>query len=313
MPAISAKAPGKTILFGEHAVVYGHPAIAVPLNSIQLKASLRGMPAQQPETIMIINHNTGENVLLTALEEHNPVRAAISYTAEFLKIKHLPATEINISSNIPIASGLGSSAALAVAIIRGFSQYLGFSLSNEQINELAFEVEKIQHGQPSGIDNSVITYNHPIYYIKGQPPEYLQFKKPITLIVANTGIPSLTKEAVREVRARLDEEPERINSLLDQIGKIGKSAKNYLIEGQIEKIGKSMIENHNLLGTLGVSCVELNHLVSAALEAGSPGAKLCGSGKGGNIVAISEASQADKIKQALMNNGAVSALIAQVG
>ena len=312
MPAISVKSPGKTILFGEHAVVYGHPAIAVPLNSVHLRVSLHARPNQQPGTFTIINHTTGEKTILSALAEHNPIRAAIQFTADHLHIQQLPATEMVLSSTIPIASGLGSSAALAVSIIRGLSQYLGFNLSNDQINTLAFEIEKIQHGQPSGIDNSVITYNHPIYYIKGQPPEYLKFEKTITLIVANTGIPSLTKETVSEVRAKLEEEPEKIKALLDQIGKIGKAAKAYLVSGQMQAIGQSMIRNHELLCDLGVSCPELDRLVSTALDNGAYGAKLCGSGKGGNMVAIAAASQAGKIKQSLLDHGAVSALIAQV-
>lgn len=313
MPAISVKSPGKTILFGEHAVVYGHPAIAVPLNSIRLRVGLIGLPNQPQGRIIIHNHDTGQIDDLSTLEKDHPIKAAIRITANALKLKHLPATELNISSSIPIASGLGSSAALASAIIRGFSQYLGFNLSNQEINDLAFEIEKIQHGTPSGIDNSVITYNKPVYFIKDQPIKFLQFKDPVHLVIANTGIHSLTKEVVTEVRVKLEQQPENFSSLLDQIGSIAKTAKENLIKGDLEDTGQLMSENHNLLVQLGVSCPELDMLVDTAMNQGALGAKLCGSGKGGNMIALVEAQQSDKIKEALLSKGAVSALSAKVG
>ena len=118
-------------------------------------------------------------------------------TSQALGLEHIPATEITISSTIPIASGLGSSAALAAAFIRGFSQYLGFRLDDERVNELAFEMEKLQHGTPSGIDNTVIVHQKPIYFIKGQTIEHLVLGQPITLILADTGVRSLTPRSSR--------------------------------------------------------------------------------------------------------------------
>lgn len=312
MPAISVSSPGKTILFGEHAVVYGHPAIAVPLTSIHLKASFLGLPGQAAGTIRVRNANTGQDELLSDLAVDDPVRAALQYTADYVKVPRLSATEISISSTIPIASGLGSSAALASTLIRGFSRYLGFNLSDQQINDLSYEVEKIQHGTPSGIDNTVITYKQPIYYIKGQPVQFLKFRKAITIIVADTGIPSLTKETVAQVKADLDQQPKVVKPLLEQMGLIAKNAKKELCSGNIEEIGHLMTENQDLLKQLGVSCPELDKLVAAALSAGALGAKLCGSGKGGNIVAVVHPEDAEKIKSELLANGAVSALIARV-
>jgi mevalonate kinase len=123
MTAITSKAPGKTILFGEHAVVYGYPAIAVPINSVQMKINIQAEPTQPADAIHILNRGTGQNVLVTDLPEQDPIRATLRIIGTELKIDHYPAATVSISSTIPIASGLGSSAALAVALIRSFSNF----------------------------------------------------------------------------------------------------------------------------------------------------------------------------------------------
>ena len=269
MPAITAKSPGKTILFGEHAVVYGYPAIAVPLPSISLQVSFLGLPGQPAGFVRVRNANTRCEEMLNQMGADNPIRAALELTSRSLGLEHIPATEITISSTIPIASGLGSSAALAAAFIRGFSQYLGFNLENERVNELAFEMEKLQHGTPSGIDNTVIVHQKPIYFIKGQAIEHIKLGQPLTLIVADTGVRSLTREVVAEVRQRLEAEPDVVNPILEAIGGIARAAREELLHGTPQQVGRLMDENQALLVELGVSCPELDNLVAAARSAGA--------------------------------------------
>lgn len=300
-------------MFGEHSVVYGHPAIAVPLNAIKLEVKLIARPDFPQGKIIIQNHNSGKTEDLADMDENHILKASLRIITESFDLDHLPAAEMHISSKIPIASGLGSSAALAVSIVRGFSQFLGFKLGKQRINELAFEIEKIQHGTPSGIDNSVITYNQPVYYIKKQPIEFLNFKKPIHLILADTGLRSLTKEVVAEVRNNLNQKPDQVSPLLDRMGEIAQNAKVELVNGDLRSTGNLMTENHELLKKLGVSCPELNKLVETAIAEGALGAKLCGSGKGGNMVALVEASYSNRIKESLAANGAVSVLATKVG
>ena len=300
-------------MFGEHAVVYGHPAIAVPLSDIQLEVKLIARPDYPQGRITVQNHNSGQTYEIEIMEENNPIKAAFRIIAEAFNLDHLPAAEMHISSQIPIASGLGSSAALAVSIVRAFSQYLGFKLDNQRINELAYEVEKIQHGTPSGIDNTVITYNQPVYYVKDHPIEFLNFKQPMHLILADTGLRSLTKEVVAEVRKKLELNPDQISPLLEGMGDIARKAKIELSKGNLGVAGQLMTENHGLLKKLGVSCPQLDKLVETALDEGALGAKLCGSGKGGNMVALVETGQSDKIKSALAAGGAASVLAARIG
>jgi mevalonate kinase len=293
-------------------VVYGHPAIAVPLPSIMLQVSFLGLPDQPAGSVRIRNANTQKEEILSDMTADNPIRAVLDLVSSYLELNKIPATAITISSTIPVASGLGSSAALAAAFIRGFSQYLGFQLGNEQINELAFEVEKIQHGTPSGIDNTVIVYQKPIFFIKGQAIEYINLGQPITLIVADTGVRSLTREVVAEVRSRLQANPEILTPILEDIGCIARQARRELIHGNMQEIGALMNENQGYLAQLGVSCPELDHLIQTARSAGALGAKLCGSGKGGNMVALVQPIQAETIREALLDSGAVTAIIAEI-
>jgi len=158
MPAIISKATGKTILFGEHAVVYGFPAIAVPIISIQTKVSILPIINNGNSLIRFRNPSWKEDIFFENLKSNNPVRVVIENISKLIESR-IPNFEMTISSSIPISAGLGSSAALAVSISKGFSQFLGIKLSLEEINDLAFKSESVQHGSPSGIDNSVITYS----------------------------------------------------------------------------------------------------------------------------------------------------------
>ena len=312
MPALSIKSPGKTILFGEHAVVHGQPAIAVPLNSIQLKINILARPDWPDHSVRIYNKDTSESTLLSKLADDHPIRAGLRIILDHLNIEKIPSSELTISSTIPIASGLGSSAALANALVRCISQFLGFKLSDQKVNDLAFEIEKIQHGSPSGIDNTVVTYGRPIYFVKGQAVEFLSLSEPLTLILADSGSRSLTRETVAQVGERLASQPDVIQPIFARMGEIAREAKNELQAGKLEHIGQLMTENHQLLAQLGVSLSSLDLLVQTALGAGAWGAKLCGSGRGGFMVAIADPARAQVVAQALTSTGAASTLIEHV-
>lgn len=307
MTAIYAKAPGKTILFGEHAVVYGQPAIAVPVDAVFAKTTIEAQPRSSHHDAIINLPNLGITRNFADFPEHDPIRMAIKITCDHLGIEKLPAMKITISSNIPMAAGLGSSAAVAIATIKAVSQFLGFSLEKKDINELAFQVEILQHGKPSGIDNSTIAYNQPLYFIKDQSMEFLELKKPIKIILADSGIKSLTKEAVASVRDLYQKEPWSIGKIFEQIGEISRKAKAEIINGNLEMIGNLMYKNHLLLVSLGVSCDALDKLVDAAMSYGAFGAKLCGGGNGGNVIVIAPEAYNEKIISVLKNSGAVNA------
>ena len=303
MPAIISKAPGKTILFGEHAVVYGYPAIAVPIDAVQVRVTILPAITKNQSIIKIRNNNWHEDIPFAELDEYDPIRISIENVCAHIKHKP-PHFEMIISSSIPIAAGLGSSAALAVAITKGVSQFLGTYLSNDEINALAYKSEKVQHGSPSGIDNSVITFGKPILFRKTEPISQIEIKSSIHIILADTGKRILTKEVVALVKQSLEKEPEFFKPILAEIGDVVEEAVKALLYGEIKKIGNLMVRNHIALKKLGVSSIELDRLVESALKNGAFGAKLCGGGKGGYIVAICEPASCERVSLGLVSDGA---------
>lgn len=200
MPAISASAPGKTILFGEHAVVYGRPAIAAPVNQVRARAFVSANPRGVPGEVLVQAPDVGLEAYLDELAENHPLGQVIRATLATLRLKRLPACSVRISSTIPIAAGLGSGAAVSVAIIRAVANFAGSPLPDETVSTLAYQVDQLYHGTPSGIDNTVITYARPVYFVRGQPVQMLRLPEPFTIVIGDTGVQSPTSAAVGDVR-----------------------------------------------------------------------------------------------------------------
>jgi mevalonate kinase len=309
MPAISCSAPGKVILCGEHAVVYQKPAIAVPVFEGSTRCSIVALPTAPHDESIVIAPSIGLKCQLSCLVEKHPIRVAINLVLEKLNLDHLPVCEIRIHSTLPTAAGLGSSASTSVALIRALSTFLGHPFTDDEVNVTAFEIEKIHHGTPSGIDNTVITYAKTLFFVKGQPYEFLEVGKPFTLVIADSGIKSSTSKAVMDVQQGFLENPAKYEALFSQIEELALSVKQSLLNGDLQQLGKSLTENHHLLREMGVSCQKLDLLVDCALAHGALGAKLSGSGQGGNMIALVESEHAESIASALKLKGAVNTLI----
>jgi mevalonate kinase len=311
MPAFLASSPGKIILFGEHAVVYGEPAIAAPVFSTRAKVIINARIQGRPGEIWIEAPDISLSAPIDQLDLDHPLRAAVQIVIGEFDLDQVPSCNIRISSEIPPSSGLGSSAAISISIIRAFSAFLGKRLSDEQVSDFAYEVEKIHHGTPSGIDNTVISHQKPVYYRKGNPFEFLEIREEFSVLIVYSGIPGNTKQAVEGVRERWQKDPELYNQIFSRIGEITQAARGIIETGNPDQLGALMNENHQLLQEIGVSSPELDQLVLAATEAGALGAKLSGGGLGGHIIALVK-SDADYISEELLKKGAVSTLITPV-
>lgn len=312
MTAFTASAPGKVILLGEHAVVYGEPALAVPLFNIQARAIVRAVPRGNPGEMLIQAPDIELEAFFSDLDSHHPLKVALLAVLEHLEMTSPPACVLNISSTIPIASGLGSGAAVTCAVVRAFSAFLGQRLTDDQVSQLTYQAEKIHHGTPSGIDNTVICRRQPIYFQAGKPVEPLRIPHPFFMVIGSTGIPSPTGEVVSMVRRAREKNPARYNSLFASIGKIVKSARTAIEDGGLNELGELMNTNQSLLEDMGVSSPELENLITAARNGGAPGAKLSGGGKGGNMIALVEEDQAQEISSVLLRAGAVETMITRV-
>jgi len=280
-------APGKIILFGEHAVVYGKPAIAIPVSG--MRATAWSEPGENGITINAMDMNKRFK-LKTDKNQFSVLAQSILAITD----GHEPNLTINLTSSLPQGSGMGSSAATSTAVCRALSGHLGVDLAANEISELVFEAEKIVHGTPSGIDNTVVAYEMPVYFIKGQKPETFEPGKLFRLVKGDTGIEASTKKTVTNVRKAWRNEPALMEGYFDEIEKITRNGKIAIESGNTEQVGELMDENHELLNSIGVGHKILEKLVEIAREKGALGAKLTGGGGGGNMVALAEDKKTQK-------------------
>ncbi|MGP8068275.1 MAG: mevalonate kinase [Candidatus Bathyarchaeia archaeon] len=275
---------GKVILFNEHFVVYGIPAIASAIGAT---------------TTATVKRSAGSGVELEDVRPESPrykaeklgqQRESLDILLKFMNIdtqhNHY---DITLEGDLLAASGVGASAASCAAIARAFSQELNLNFSDERVNEVAYEGEKGYHGTPSGIDNTAATYGGLIWYRRegsAQLMERMRLRKPVEIVMGNTGKVADTKIVVAGVRERKEREPERYERLFQNADQLVRNARKQLEDFNLEKVGAYMNENHRLLQEIGVSSPELDALVKLARDAGAVGAKLTGTGRGGYMVAL---------------------------
>lgn len=344
------RAAGKVILFGEHAVVYGRPALAVPVTQVWAEARVEA--AAPGSGVVIWAADLGEEIALRHAAADQPLAAAVRLalaaigaqgqgsgkaevgTGRLSALDFRPTPEpdwrITIRSTIPIASGMGSGAAVTAAIVRAIAALSVAPTPNPQspippvtdatppplapavLSDLVYEVERLYHGTPSGVDNTVIAYGQPVYFVRGRRPEPFTIGRPFTIVIGDTGIRSSTRIAVEEVRRRWTQEPARFEALFDRIAQIVEAARAALAAGRPEQLGPLMDENHAVLQEIGVSCPELDALVGAARAAGAAGAKLSGAGRGGNMIALVAGEAAADVAAALAAAGATRVIVTTI-
>ena len=278
---ISDSAPAKTILFGEHAVVYGEPAIAVPLSGIRTYAEMH----PNGREFRVISERAHLNRTYKQLIKGSGLEVLLSKLMKITGIDDLPADTLKITSDIPVASGLGSGAALSVAVIRTFAKRYNKIFPTEFVNELAYEIEKIYHGTPSGIDNTTIAYEQPILFSKstGFTPLHADINK-LNMLVIDSGIRSKTIDVVTDVRNHFETNEQYIRN----IGALVRTAVNALESGDDKEIGTLMNENQDLLRKIDVSCTELDEMIGLGMKNGALGGKLTGAGRGGNFLILAK-------------------------
>jgi mevalonate kinase len=306
-------APGKIILLGEHAVVYGRPAIAVPVWQVVATATVTPRPVGSG--CIIVAHDLEETLPLRASEakgEAQPLRLVTDLALAELGIEDEPDWRIDLQSTIPMASGLGSGAALSTALVRAIFAAAGREANAEKVSRIVYESERIYHGTPSGIDNTVIAYGTPIWFVRGQGAETFAPPVPFTIAIADSGIRSPTKETVGDVRRAWEAAPAAYEARFDAIAALVYAARSAITVGDLVALGQLMDDNHTLLRELGVSSPPLDRLVLAARAAGAFGAKLSGGGRGGNVIALVRPGAEAPVAYALRNAGATNVLLTTI-
>ncbi|MFX1570033.1 MAG: mevalonate kinase [Promethearchaeota archaeon] len=295
---------GKTILFGEHFVVYGLPAIASALGSFTsaevkiVKGSGWTVNDQRPET-------PGYKKM-----KYNEAMQSVKNVINHLKINtENQKLEITFAGDLIAASGVGASAAQCTSLARALSNSFNLNLDNEKINEAAYEGEKAYHGTPSGIDNTASTYGGLIWFVKNlkggkNTMDLLKSPKKMPLIIANSGITASTTEVVADVRHFKEENPIKFEKIFNKYKILANNAKSALLEGNSLTIGSLMNQNHKLLQDLTVSGPLNDKLVDIARKNGAIGAKVTGTGRGGLVISLAENEKIqEKIAEAIKKEG----------
>ncbi|MCM3742037.1 mevalonate kinase [Oceanobacillus luteolus] len=289
-------AHSKLILIGEHAVVHGQPAIAIPFPLIGVETVVEYMPGP-----LKLDSSFYYGPLHMAPEE---LRGITNCTTDTLEYLDLPAEDmiIRINSSIPPGKGLGSSASVAVSIIRSLFNYADRECTQEELLKLAHIAETYAHGSPSGIDTFTITSDSPIWFEKNHPIERIGVKEDLHFIVADSGQDADTRTSVQSVTRLLKKAPRKIQRKLDRIGELTHDAKGALEKASKHFLGYMLNEAQKELEYLGVSDAVLNRLIRFARQEGALGAKLTGGGNGGCIIALAQnevhcKQLAEKLKQ----------------
>ena len=281
------KAHSKIIWMGEHSVVYGYPAIAIPLQGIEVECRI--YPAD--EKIHFDYYDTLSTAVYAALEYLNHTDVAVSY---------------DIRSEIPQKRGMGSSAAISIAAIRAVFDYFEQSIDMETLEILVNKAEIIAHSNSSGLDAKTCLSDKAITFIRNIGFSTLDLDLDAYLVIADTGIYGNTREAVEKVA-----QAEEANlPHLAALGDLTEMVQKAIQAKTISEIGPLMTKAHSHLQAIGVSIDKADQLVQISLENGALGAKMSGGGLGGCIIALAQTkAQAEKISKALTEGGAVQTWI----
>ena len=293
-----ASACGKLILSGEHFVVHGAPALALPLTAVSTEVAVREAPGAAGP---LLDSDAPEALLDLAQQM---VQAAL----DCLGLATRTPWRIEVRSSVPLGAGLGSSAAFSVALVGALAQAAGQRLAVEAVNVRAHALEGLVHGSPSGIDDTVISHRRPLWFVKGAGFELLDGPGTLGLVLASSGAPRSTKEAVAAVGALRQAEPARFAELCGRAREVTTRARAAFASGDAKTLGALMNENHELLRGIGVSTAALDRLAVAARDAGALGAKLTGGGRGGFMVALLPVGGEGDVCTALKRAGATQLL-----
>jgi mevalonate kinase len=274
---------GKAILLNEHFVVYGVPAIVSAIGKYTV-AKLN--PIDTPGWTITDDRKATPKYKEDKIDQQKDSINRILKKMGIDLSKN--GIEISLNGTLYCASGIGASAASCVAIARALSEHFNLNMSDDEINDVAYEGEKGYHGSPSGIDNTASTFGGLIWFEKGENKimDKISIPAPIEIVMGNTGKVADTAAAVAGVRERRGKNPEKYKEIFNRAENIAYLARNALKNEDHNELGKLMNENHKLLQQIEVSSKELDFLVKLARDQGAIGAKLTGGGLGGSIIAL---------------------------
>lgn len=302
MDQASATGCGKIILLGEHSVVYGHPALAAGLPH---GASARANPSSETKLRV-----APWGVELRPTDDV-PLARALGVLLEQAGVAG--AFTIDATVELPSGAGLGSSAALGVAVLRALDRARGVTRDADSELAISMAWERVFHGNPSGIDNAMAIAGGLAWYVRDEPLIRVHAKSPIHLVVGDSAEACSTKTTVESIARQREQNPDKINRTLEAIAAIVRNGRLALESGDQVALGQLFDMNQSLLASMLISTSTLEEMIAIAREAGALGAKLTGGGGGGCMIALAnDADGAERIREALQGLGK-NAFIAKIG
>ena len=302
---VEATAPGKVILFGEHSVVYRGPAIVMAIDRrAKIHAKERNDERIRFDCLDLgfEGYFEGDVYHPVTGEEWRGKRLQAMLLTARKTMEHIDnhtGVDLTVRSDIPVAAGLGSSAAICVATAAAVGELLNGDLSQQEICDIAYEGEKVVHGTPSGVDNNISTFGGVLSYEKGVGIERIDFQGGFPLIIGNSRRKRSTRRLVARVRSLRDRNPELVDGLIDSMGDVSRKGLEAFKSRDFPLIGDLMNINHGLLSSVGVSIARLDILIHAARGSGAYGAKLTGAGGGGCMIAIASPDKLMDVSRAI--------------
>ncbi|WP_181190299.1 mevalonate kinase [Bombilactobacillus bombi] len=288
------KTHGKVFLVGEHAVVYGQPAITIPLLDITTVAQV----ASQATNTITLDSNYYQGPLNNCPADLKGIAALIELLSKDLPIA--PAFKVKITSDLPIERGMGSSAATGAAITKALFNYAQIQLPYADLIHYTNFSEKIIHGTPSGVDAITVNSEQPIYFIKNQLTQPFSVNLPAYLVIIDSGIKGNTGAAVHDLRVLKQQYPQKVNPQLEKLGLLTQQTRQALTNQDLQQLGQIFRQAQTILQELKISNQQLDDLVSLANQAGSLGTKITGGGRGGCLIALAATKKhAQNITQAV--------------
>lgn len=304
----SGRAHGKIILIGEHAVVHNQPAIAIPFTSANVEVTIEQTHSES--TIESIYH---KGKISEAPRTINNLIKTLEAVCDYFETS-MDHMHIKISSQIPSERGMGSSAAVATALVRALFNFFDEQLTDELLHRFVSVSEKIAHGNPSGLDAKVVSSNQSIYFIRNKTAEFFSVDLPGYLVIADTGDQGETGAAVAAVGKLVLNPLSNGRKLIEELGQLTNKARHFIEQKDINHLGGILNFAQDKLRELTVSNEKLDELVAAAKENGALGAKLTGGGRGGCMIALADDEmKAEKIAAALRETGATKTWIHPLG
>ena len=301
-----ASAPGKVIITGEHFVVHGQPALAAAVNLYSratVEEGPRGIlqissPALGARSVFSIKSGGLSDERSSQIRPLEPLKLVVEKVLE--KVGQLEfGLRLDLTSQIPVGVGLGSSASTAVSTAAAVARFLNLRLEKSEIYELASVQERFIHKKPSGIDATTATYGGVILFKIGRPPTRMPAHNQISMVVGNTGTRRSTGDLVTKVTRRVEVGDHDLARTSDSAGELTLKAAKAYEKQDFHQLGLLMNENHELLKKIGVSTAKLDRLVKAAQNAGALGAKLTGAGGGGCMIALSELKNTARVADSI--------------